>query len=214
MDRASVSSDYAHFSELAFVLVRDPVAAEVIAVDAVLAAIRKSVAPDAPPGIHRAKRKLAHQAMGYMRRRRWSRMLPWTKEQPDGVDIPEATRKVWNALAALSRRQQVAVVMARLDGANLSEVADILDCSSAAANTHLDRARKGLAERLGDDVDLRLLLTKELRAIAQAFAREHRPDPAPVEQAIARAGRWRVWGLAIGVTGAALAVLVVNLLRG
>ena len=214
MDRTVVGGDYERFSELAFVLVRDPVAAEVIAVDAVLTAVRRSGAPDAPPAIQRAKRKLARQAMGFMRRRRWRRLLPWAKERPVEVELTDATRTVWDAVGTLPPRSQAAVVLARLEGATLAEIADVLDCSSAAANSYLERARKGLIERLGDDVDLRRVLTRELRAVAQAFVREHRPDARPVEQAMERSGRWRTWGIALGAVGAAAAVVLATLVRG
>lgn len=209
-----MTGDYKHFSQMAFVLVRDPVAAEVIAIDAVLAAIRPTRAPDAPPGIQRGKRKLVRQTMSYMRRRRLLRLLPWTKERPAGVELPERTRQVWDAIAELRPRQQVAVVLARYDGSNLSELADALDSSASAAGSHLEKARKALTERLGADVDLRPLLTRELHSVAQAFAREHRPDPTPVEDAMLRSGRWRAWGFGLAAIAAGIGVALVNALRG
>src|SRR5688500_14369472 len=107
-----VAGDYLRFSQMAFVLVRDPIGAEVIAGDALLAAVRRSLTPDGPPGIQRAKRKLAVRTIGYMRRKKFLGWLPWVKAKPDGVTLPEATRAVWDAVGELSPRQQVAVVLA------------------------------------------------------------------------------------------------------
>lgn len=212
MDTAAITGDYTRFSETAFLLVRDPIVAEVIAVDAVLAASRKSVAPDAPPALQMAQRRLARQAVGYMRRRRLARLLPWTKDRPDGVDLPESTRRVWDAVAALRPRQQVAVVLARVHGSNLAEIADVLDASTSAASAHLENGRKVLAERFGDDADLRPMLTRELQAVAAAFVREHRPDPVAAEEAMRRSMRWRIWGFALGtLLVAAATTLVLNL---
>jgi DNA-directed RNA polymerase specialized sigma24 family protein len=213
VDRTLVADDYSRFSQLAFVLCRDPVAAEVIAVDAVLIAVRRTLTPDGPPGIQRAKRKLAVQAIGYTRRRRIRDRLPWSKPRPDGVQLPERARAVWDAVGELSPRQQVAVVMARLDGATLAEIADVLECSTAAAQAHLERARKSLVERFGDEGDLRGVLTRELQVVAHAYVRDHRPDAAPAVQAMRRSGRWRAWGLGIGVVAAGVAVTLVNMFR-
>ena len=205
-------ADYVRLSELAFLLVRDPVVAEVIAVDAVLAAQRKSLSPDAPPAFQRARRKLIKHATSYMYRRRAVELLPWVKPKPPGLELPDATMRVWDAVGSLRPRQQAAVIMARLEGANLAEVADALEFSTSAANTHLDRARAGLRRRLGDEADLRAVLTRELREVARAFTRTFRPDPAAVEPLL-RAGRWRAWTIFIG--GAAIAGAVAfTLLRG
>lgn len=205
-------SDYVRFSEIAFLLVRDPVAAEVVAVDAVIAGRRRALAPDAPPAIHRARRKLVQHARGYIRRRRIVQFLPWSKPPAHGLELPESSQRVWDAVAALRPPQQVAVILARVEGANLAEIADALEFSAAAANAHLDRARTALRRRLGDDVDLRSLLTRELRVVTDTFTRTYRPDPAAV-QPLFRSGRWRGWTVAFGVAAVCGAVAF-SFLRG
>jgi hypothetical protein len=209
-----MAGDYSRFSSMAFIIVRDPVAAQVIAVDAVLTAVRRPLAPDGPPGIHRAKRKLARHAMSYLRKRRLLSLLPWTEERPSGVELTSSAERVWGAVGALRPRQQVAVVLARFEGSTLAEIADVLDCSISAANSHLERASKVLDADLGPEIDLKPVLTRELRNIAQAFVRDHRPDATAAELALKRSNRWRAWGIAIGALGAGVAAAVVTLLRG
>ena len=204
--------DYVRLAELAFLLVRDPVAAEVIAVDAVMAAQRKRLAPDAPPGFQRARRKLVKHAVGYMHRRRILQILPWVKPKPLDLELSAAAKQTWEAVGSLRPRQQAAVIMARLEGANLAEIADALEFSTSAANTHLERARSGLRHKLGAEADLRSLLTRELREVARAFTHTYRPDPAAVEPLL-RSSRWRIWTVYAG--GAAIAGAVAfSLLRG
>jgi hypothetical protein len=213
VDQDAVSGDYVRFSQLAFLIVRDPLAAQVVAVDAVLAALRPSLAPDGPPAIQRARRKLVRESLISVRKRRLSRWLPWTRAHTPEPDLPEATGALWRALGNLPPRQQVAVVLARFEGSTLAEMSDALDCSSAAANSYLERAARSLTQALGE-IDLKQALTKELRAVAQTFVREHRPDPSAAELAVRRAGRWRMWGFALGAAGVAVALALINLLRG
>jgi hypothetical protein len=210
---AVVSGDYVRFSQLAFLIVRDPLAAQVVAVDAVLAALRPTIAPDGPPAIQRARRKLVRESLISLRKRRLIDSLPWKGGRAPTPDLPDATAGLWRALGKLPPRQQVAVVLARFEGSTLAEISDALDCSSAAANSYLERAAKSLTRTLGE-ADLRQTLTKELRTVAQTFVREHRPDPSAAELAVRRAGRWRLWGFALGAAGVAAALALINLLRG
>jgi DNA-directed RNA polymerase specialized sigma24 family protein len=205
-------SDYVRFSELAFLLVRDPVVAEVVAVDAVLAARRRALSPDAPPPLNRARRKLVQHALGYVRRRRIAQLLPWARKRAHGLQLSESTQRVWDAVGALRPVQQAAVILARVEGANLAEIADALEFSGSAANAHLDRARDALRRKLGTDVDLRALLTRELNAVARTFTRTYRPDPETVEP-LFRAGRWRTWTVTLGVVAVAAAAAV-SFVRG
>jgi DNA-directed RNA polymerase specialized sigma24 family protein len=206
-----MASDYARMSELAFLMVRDPVAAEVVAVDAVLAAKRKPLAPDAPAGLHRARRTLFRHAMAYIRRRRYMRLLPWVKKRGHGLELSEGTQRVWDAVSGLRPRQQAAIVMARVEGATLAEIADALEFSTAAAGSHLDKARDALRAKLGD-VDLRVTLTRELGIVARSFTNTYRPDVSTVAPLL-RSGRWRGWAVAAGAVAIGAAV-VFSLVRG
>lgn len=56
------------------------------------------------------------------------------------------------AVAALPRNQRAAVVLFYFEDRPVSDIAEILQCSEATAKVHLHRARKKLAERLGEVV--------------------------------------------------------------
>jgi len=63
---------------------------------------------------------------------------------PVDIDVLRAVRK-------LPAAQRAAVVLFYLDDRPVAEVADILACSEVTARVHLHRARKRLAELLGDE---------------------------------------------------------------
>ena len=56
------------------------------------------------------------------------------------------------AVAKLPGNQRAAVVLFYFEDRPVSEIADILECSQATAKVHLHRARKKLAELLGEGV--------------------------------------------------------------
>jgi DNA-directed RNA polymerase specialized sigma24 family protein len=58
---------------------------------------------------------------------------------------------VLRAVATLPAAQRAAVVLYYLDDRPVSEVAEILACSEVTARVHLHRARKRLAEILGEE---------------------------------------------------------------
>jgi RNA polymerase sigma-70 factor (ECF subfamily) len=66
---------------------------------------------------------------------------------PGPVDLD-----VLRAVAKLPGAQRAAVVLFYLEDRPVAEVADILACSEVTAKVHLHRARKRLAQLLGDDV--------------------------------------------------------------
>jgi RNA polymerase sigma-70 factor, ECF subfamily len=64
---------------------------------------------------------------------------------PVDVDVMRAVRQ-------LPGMQRAAVVLCYFEDLPLSEIADILRCSDATVRVHLHRARKRLAELLGEEV--------------------------------------------------------------
>jgi RNA polymerase sigma factor (sigma-70 family) len=56
------------------------------------------------------------------------------------------------AVRQLPGMQRAAVVLCYFEDLPLSEIADILRCSDATVRVHLHRARKRLAELLGEEV--------------------------------------------------------------
>ncbi len=65
------------------------------------------------------------------------------------VELPEADRELWAAVAALPKRQAQVVALVFVEGLTVHEVAEVLDCAESTVRTHLLRARTTLAERLG-----------------------------------------------------------------
>jgi len=57
------------------------------------------------------------------------------------------------ALRALSPAQRTAVVLFYYEDQPVGEVASLMECSDGAVKTHLHRARKHLAEVLGEELD-------------------------------------------------------------
>jgi RNA polymerase sigma factor (sigma-70 family) len=64
---------------------------------------------------------------------------------PADVDVLRAIRD-------LSGMQRAAVVLFYFEDRPLAEVADMLGCTESTARVHLHRARKRLAEILGEEV--------------------------------------------------------------
>lgn len=74
----------------------------------------------------------------------------------DDIDVPTitATRDpdLMKAVGTLPSAQRAAVVLFYFEDRPVSEVAEIMDCSQSTAKVHLHRARKKLAEALGEEV--------------------------------------------------------------
>lgn len=74
----------------------------------------------------------------------------------EGHDTPATQRMadpdLARAVAQLPGNQRAAVVLFYFEDRPVSEVAEILECSAATAKVHLHRARKKLAEFLGEEV--------------------------------------------------------------
>lgn len=58
---------------------------------------------------------------------------------------------LWDAVAALPRRQAAALVLSEVDGYTLDEVGQMLGCSAETARTHVRRARERLRIALSEE---------------------------------------------------------------
>jgi len=67
------------------------------------------------------------------------------------VDVPEDTVDLVRALAELSPKQRASVVLHHYAGYSTKETAQIIGSTAAAVGVHLDRGRRRLRRRLGDD---------------------------------------------------------------
>lgn len=72
-------------------------------------------------------------------------VIPPPSHGPIDIDLIRAVR-------ALPAAQRAAVVLYYFEDRPVSEIASILRCSEVTAKVHLHRARKRLAERLGEEV--------------------------------------------------------------
>ena len=74
--------------------------------------------------------------------------------EPSRPDVESAGRvDLQRALRALSPAQRAAVVLFYYEDHPVGEVASLMACSEGAVKTHLHRARKHLAEALGEELN-------------------------------------------------------------
>jgi len=64
-------------------------------------------------------------------------------------DVPEVEGEIWQAVAALPKRQAQVIALTFVDDLSVSEIAALLECEENTVRTHLRRARQSLASRLG-----------------------------------------------------------------
>jgi RNA polymerase sigma-70 factor (ECF subfamily) len=88
-------------------------------------------------------------AVRRLRRERLRAVLHRSVEPP--APISPVDVDLLRALRALPERQRVAVALFYLEDRPMSEIARILGCSTATVKVHLFRARKRLAELLGEE---------------------------------------------------------------
>ena len=89
-------------------------------------------------------------AMDALRRERLRAILERKVDRPP-VPGP-ADIDLLRAIRSLSRMQRAAVVLRYFEDMELGEMAEAMRCSQATARVHLHRARKRLAELLGEEV--------------------------------------------------------------
>lgn len=94
------------------------------------------------------------------RRRRWSAerrailRLGGDGEVSGFEAVSDEADRVWSEIRRLPRRQVEVVALRFVDDLTLEEIGAVLGCSKETVNTHLRRARKTLARRLGLEVDV------------------------------------------------------------
>lgn len=86
--------------------------------------------------------------VGVSRGRRWRRLRPMFPPPPDG-EMPWVEPGLPRALAGLSERQRVAVVLVHCLGWTQEEVAGLLGISRGSVQTHLERGLHHLRASLG-----------------------------------------------------------------
>lgn len=142
--------EYPRVATLTMVLTRSRAAAEDIAQDAFLKAHRdwERVGHfDSPEGW--VRRVATNLAMSRFRRlRAETKALRRIGPTTLSTMSPEAT-EFWAAVRKLPRRQAQVVALHYVEDRSVDEIADTLDITAASVKTHLQRARKTLADRFG-----------------------------------------------------------------
>ena len=71
-------------------------------------------------------------------------------------EVSDRHEEIWAAIRTLPPRQRAVVALYYLDDMPVSEVADIVGCSESSVSVHLHRARRRLADIVGEEVQDRV----------------------------------------------------------
>jgi RNA polymerase sigma factor (sigma-70 family) len=134
-----------------YLMIHDLDRAEDLTQDAFVQLLRhwKKVSRYDRPGawVRRVAIRLAVEAL----RRERMRAVLERKVEPASAPVP-VDIDVLRAVENLPAMQRAAVVLYYLEDCPLAEIADVLGCSESTARVHLHRARKHLADVLGEEV--------------------------------------------------------------
>jgi RNA polymerase sigma-70 factor (ECF subfamily) len=65
------------------------------------------------------------------------------------ADMPGVESEIWQAVAALPKRQAQVIALMFVDDLGVNDIAAVLECEENTVRTHLRRARQSLAAQLG-----------------------------------------------------------------
>jgi RNA polymerase sigma-70 factor (ECF subfamily) len=138
---------------LAFVLSGSRLAAEDLAQDAFIAALRRwdEVGRLDQPAAW-VRKVVANNSFSLLRRlKAEAKAVARATVRSEGSairELPLPSDDLWKAVRDLPRRQTEAVALYYLGGMTMKEIAETLGCSKETVNTHLRRARATLEKRL------------------------------------------------------------------
>jgi RNA polymerase sigma-70 factor (sigma-E family) len=145
--------EYRPVVALAYGLSGSRSAAEEIAQEAFLAAHRRwsRISAYDEPGLW-LRRVVVNRSVSAVRRRlAEARAMTRLGSRPQLPQLlPEQHEELWHAVRRLPHQQAKALVLHYVDDCSVAEIASILDCSQGTVKTHLHRARRNLADALGD----------------------------------------------------------------
>jgi len=151
-------SEYRSVVGLAYVMTGNRWAAEDLAQDAFVAAQRAwdKISGYENPGAW-VRRVLANRSISRFRRLRSERRaLPRLISSERTKSLPELSAQaddIWEIVRKLPKRQAQVVALTYVDGCNLQEIGEILECSPFTAKTHLQRAKATLATKFSEQGD-------------------------------------------------------------
>jgi RNA polymerase sigma factor (sigma-70 family) len=144
--------EFGHVTRTVFFIVHDHERAEDIAQDAFLQLLRNwpkvsmYERPDA--WVRRIAIRLAMRAV--RRERLWSLIK---RDVPPPLSVEPRDLDVFDAIGRLPGMQRAAIVLFYFDDRTVAEIADSLGCAETTARVHLHRARRRLAQLLGEEGD-------------------------------------------------------------
>ena len=108
---------------------------------------------DSPEGW--VRRVVVNRAVSTLRRRSIEArlLLRLANERHHDLEPAPPDEELWQLVAALPRRQAQVTALTYVEALSIAEIATVLSCEEATVRTHLRRARKTLADRLGVDVE-------------------------------------------------------------
>lgn len=144
-------TEFRSVAGLAHVLTGNLAASEEIAQEAFMSALNRwdEIGTYDSPGAW-VRRVVANKAVSRRRRIATERKyLPWLR--PSATDqLPDTTIDTLDAIHRLSPRQAQAVALHYFSDLELADVAETMECSVESVRTHLKRARRHLADKLGE----------------------------------------------------------------
>ena len=140
---------------LAFVLSGSRSGAEDLAQEGFLAAYRQwdRISSLDDPGAW-VRRVVSNRSVSAFRRRTAEMKALLRLGQPsfELTEMPVESAHVWEKVRRLPKRQAQAIVLRYFDGQQISQIAQILECSENTVKTHLQRAKATLAQHLKQEI--------------------------------------------------------------
>ena len=143
--------EYRSVLALTYVLVGDRAAAEDLAQEAFIAAL-KSWAEISQPG-QWVRSVVSKMAMSWWRRVYAEKRARTRLYQPEGgiQEMPAESEAFWAEVRRLPARQAQAIALYYMEDRSTEEIGSILGCDPSTVRIHLSRGRRTLATRLGVD---------------------------------------------------------------
>lgn len=127
--------------------------AEDLAQDALLQAHRNwtTVGALERPGTWVRRVALNRSSNERRRRRRERAAISRLRPTTDSIGVSPTDEQLWARVRSLPRAQRDATVLRYVDDLALSDIAAVMGCSDGTVKTHLQRARRSIADHLSHD---------------------------------------------------------------
>ena len=142
--------EYRAVLALALAVLRSPAAAEDVTQDAFLAVYKRWTSGVSNPSGYVRTAVMNRCRSAFRRRMVETRaLLTLGRRRVEAVQLPESSRRFWDAVRALPARQAQAAALFYLEDRSVQDVSDILGMAEGTVKSHLYRARQTLAATMG-----------------------------------------------------------------